>query len=440
MTTYGHLSPDGREYVITDPRTPRPWVNVVANPRAGFVVSQTGSGFSFLENSQLAVVTRWQQDLVEDVSGKFLYVRDAGNGDVWSLSPAPCWAPFDSFVCRHGLGYTAFGTSHAGIEAEWTLFCHAEETVEIWRVTLRNASDRPRTLRLWGFLEWCCGVAPAPRREFGKLFLETRFDAPRGAIVARSHMWDVPSARFGHWNTSFPYASAFATSGAVVSAQGDKEGFLGRYGGLRAPAALFGKGGEPAFGRHEDPIAALEVEVVLAPGEARTLGFALGSAESDDAAAALAARFARDERERSRARGGDRRLARAARRAPDGDTRPHVRCARERLDALPGDLRAALGALRLLPAERRVRLPRPAPGLAGLPDDRPRALPRPDPAARGPPVRGRVRPALVAPAHGAGPRHEDDGRPPVARVRRGELREGDGRVLRPRRRGAIPRR
>ena len=105
---YGHFSEDGREYVITDPRTPRPWVNVVANPNAGFVVSQTGSGFSFLENSQLAVVTRWRQDLVEDLSGKFLYVKDADSGDLWSLSPAPTWALFDAFACRHGLGYTTF--------------------------------------------------------------------------------------------------------------------------------------------------------------------------------------------------------------------------------------------------------------------------------------------------------------------------------------------
>ena len=98
---YGHFSEDGREYVITDPRTPRPWVNVVANPRAGFVVSQTGSGFSFLENSQLAVVTRWRQDLVEDLSGKFLYVKDPegeDGKDLWSLSPAPVWASFDSFA------------------------------------------------------------------------------------------------------------------------------------------------------------------------------------------------------------------------------------------------------------------------------------------------------------------------------------------------------
>ena len=288
---YGHFSEDGREYVVTDPRTPRPWVNVVANPRAGFVVSQTGSGFSFLENSQLAVVTRWQQDLVEDLSGKFLYVKDAESGELWSLSPAPVWAPFDSFACRHGFGYTAFETARSGIEASWTLFCHADEAVEMWRVSLRNASARPRKLILCAYLEWGCGVAPSPRREFTKLFLETRFDAGRRAVVAQNHMWDVPSPRYGHWNTSFPYVSAFATSESVASAHGDKAAFVGRYASLRAPAALLGTGGVPAFGRHEDPIAALEVEVVLAPGESRPCGFALASSESEEAALALSSRF-----------------------------------------------------------------------------------------------------------------------------------------------------
>ncbi|MGZ6972145.1 MAG: GH36-type glycosyl hydrolase domain-containing protein, partial [Thermoanaerobaculia bacterium] len=253
------------------------------------------SGFSFRENAQLAVVTRWRQDLVEDLSGKFLYVKDAESGDLWSLSPAPVWAPFDSFACRHGLGYTSFETSRSGIEAKWTLFCHAEEAVEVWRVSLNNTSGRPRRLRLCAILEWCCGVAPSPRREFGKLFLETRFDARHRAIVARNHMWDVPSERFGHWNTSFPFVSAFSTSEAVVAAQGDKAAFQGRYGSLRAPAALLGKGGPPAFGRHEDPIAALEVEVALAPDDARTIGFVLATSESEETAAALGDRFTKNE-------------------------------------------------------------------------------------------------------------------------------------------------
>ena len=439
---YGRFSDDGREYVITDPRTPRPWVNVVANPRAGFVVSQTGSGFSFLENSQLAVVTRWQQDLVEDVSGKFLYVKDAEDGGVWSLSPAPVWAPFDSFACRHGFGYTTFETARAGIETEWTLFCHAQEMVEIWRVALRNASGRPRRLRPVGRTSSGAAASRPPRGGSSRSSSSRRASTPRAAPSSRATTCGrcLRSAT-GTGTRAFPYASAFATSGEPVSALGDKAAFLGRYGGLRAPAAIFGKAGASAFGRHEDPVAALEVEVVLAPGETRTLGFALASAESEDAAAGLAARFTKAEESgpalQAVVEGWRARLA--AHR--DGDSGPGAGRARERLGPLPGDRGAALGPLRLLPAERRVRFPRPAPGLAGLADDRSRPLPR--------------RRSGSTPAHqfadgsvyhwwhplteqGHVTKMTDDFL--WLAVRRGELHRETGRLLHPRRRGAVPRR
>src|SRR5450631_3079949 len=170
---YGHFSADGTEYLITDPRPPRPWSNVIANERVGLAVSHTGSGFSWIDNSQLGTVTRWQQELASDRSGKFVYVRDAGDGSLWSLSPSPVWAPLERFACRHGMGYTVFETAIHGIQSRWTLFCDDTATVEMWKIELRDTSGRKRRLELCGFLEWCCGVAPAPRREFGRLFLET---------------------------------------------------------------------------------------------------------------------------------------------------------------------------------------------------------------------------------------------------------------------------
>ncbi len=279
---YGHFLADGSEFRITDPRTPRPWVNIIANPRMGLAVSQSGSGFTWVDNSQLAVITRWQQDLARDSSGKFLYVRDADSGEVWSLSPAPVWAKYDRYACHHGLGYSTFVTEFAGIRAKWTLFCHASETVELWRVELENLSDRSRRLELCAFLEWCCGVAPSPRREFHKLFIETEFDPRRGAIFARNRMWEMPSKRYGHWNTDFPYASALACTEPVFSAQGDKAAFLGRYGDFRSPEALQQDVWQPAFGRHEDAIAALRSVVELRRGQRRRLGYALAVGESRD--------------------------------------------------------------------------------------------------------------------------------------------------------------
>jgi len=284
---YGRFTGDGPEYVITDPRTPRPWVNVIATPRLGLVVSQTGSGFTWIDNSQLGVITRWQQDLTQDASGKFLYLRDAETGTVWSVSPAPVWPAYARFACRHALGSTTFETEFDGIATRWTVFCHPDETVEMWRVELVNLGDRPRHLEACAYLEWNCGVAPSPRREFTRLFLETAFDPARGAVFAASHMWEVGSKRFGHWNTDFPYVAALACTERPDTAQGDKLGFTGRYGDLRAPQALAGGVWAPDFGRHGDAIAALRTPVALAPRATHALGYALVVAESRTRAEAL---------------------------------------------------------------------------------------------------------------------------------------------------------
>jgi cellobiose phosphorylase len=286
---YGVFSDDRREFVVTDPRPPRPWSNIIANPRIGLAVSQSGSGFTWVDNSQLAVVTAWQQDFAQDTSGKFLYVRDAVTGEIWSLSPAPVWADYDSFACHHGIGFTTFHTVCRGIEADWTLFVDAEAAVEMWRVELTNRSGRRRTLELVSYLEWCCGVAPAPRREFHKLFLETRFDPAHGIVLGSNHMWDVGSKRWGHWNTDFPYVAAFGTDLPVVSAEGDKAAFLGRNGTLRDPAALALPAWRGRFGRHEDPVAALRSRVILEDGATRRLGFALGIGATAEAASARVA-------------------------------------------------------------------------------------------------------------------------------------------------------
>ncbi|HRX85388.1 MAG TPA: glycosyl transferase family 36, partial [Phycisphaerae bacterium] len=278
---YGHFTADGREYCIVDPRTPRPWVNMIGNPRVGLAVSQAGSGFTWIDNSQLAVITRWQQEFAQDSSGKFLYVRDADRGDVWSLAPAPCWPAYDKYLCRHGLGYSVFETTCQGIAARWTLFVDPRDNVEQWLIELTNTTDRARRLELCGFLEWNCGVQPSPRREFHKLFIETAYDGERRAIIARNHMWEVNSERYGHWNTDFPYVSAFACTEPIQAAQGDKGAFTGRNRGFDQPEALGEDTWQPRFGRHDDPIAALRTGIALPAGATRTVGFVLAVGDND---------------------------------------------------------------------------------------------------------------------------------------------------------------
>ncbi|MHC4609770.1 MAG: GH36-type glycosyl hydrolase domain-containing protein, partial [Planctomycetota bacterium] len=182
---------------------------------------------------------------------------------------------YTHYTCRHGIGYSTFVTQFDGVGGEWTLFCHPERTTELWLVELRNLSGRPRRLELCTYFEWCCGIAPDPRREFSKLFIETWFDEERSAVFAGSHMWDVPSERRGHWNTDFPYCAALSATIPVVAAEGDKGAFLGMYNGLKTPEALGRPEWKQCFGRHEDPIAAMRSVITLEPGQCRRLGYAL---------------------------------------------------------------------------------------------------------------------------------------------------------------------
>ncbi|MCB9850001.1 MAG: glycosyl transferase family 36 [Phycisphaerales bacterium] len=288
---YGHFLAEGREYCITNPATPRPWVNIVGNQRMGFAVSQTGSGFTWIDNSQLGVITRWQQEFAHDASGKFIYARDADRDEVWSLTPAPCFVDFDNYACRNGLGYSVFETEYNNVASRWTMFCDPTDTVELWLVELTNNSDRARRIELCSFLEWNCGVSPSPRREFHKLFIETSFDPERGCIVARNHMWEVPTERHGHWNADFPYVSAFAATEPVQAAQGDKAAFLGKNRGFAAPAALTQDIWQPRFGRHDDPIAAMRHVIAIPAGESRKIGFVLAVSESNDDLGTLLDRY-----------------------------------------------------------------------------------------------------------------------------------------------------
>ena len=283
---FGRFESGGKIYAITDPGTPMPWVNVVSNGRFGFVVSQNGGGFSWLDNSQLNALTRWEMDLVRDAWGKHLYLADRETADVWSLAPAPCHAKYDSYRCEHSQGWSAFHTDRAGIRASWTMAVAPRDPVEVWLVTVTNTSDRPRSLRISSYFEWCCGVAPDAKREFHRLFFTLRHDPERRAIIATKNMWDVPArTEKEHWNRPWPYVVAHAMGGTHLDnplAIGDKSTFLGRYGQAARPAAMTQP--EPAvdgFGRFGDPSASLGGDFKLAPGESATITYAIVATQSE---------------------------------------------------------------------------------------------------------------------------------------------------------------
>ncbi len=293
---YGHFDPSGRAFHITDSATPAPWSNVISNGHYGIVLTHNGGGFSFLDDAQHNVLTRWEMDLVRDCSGKFLYCTDLDSGKLWSLAPAPCRPAYDSYECIHTLGASTFKTRCDGIDAEWTLAVASADNVEVWLVKLTNVTDRPRRLRIASAMEWCCGVAPDSKREFHKLFFTTHYDAKRRAAVATKNMWDIPSKlERDHWNKPWPYVAAHAVSGVRFDreiAVGDKAAFLGRYGSFTAPQALARPPAEPVgFGRFSDSMAALGGELTIPARGSATLHFVIAVSPTEAETLALVDKY-----------------------------------------------------------------------------------------------------------------------------------------------------
>lgn len=275
---YGHFTADGRAFEITDHRTPMPWTNVICNGRYGLIVSQNGGGFSWFDDAQHCVLTRWEMDMVRDTHGKFLYLSDLESQDVWSLTPAPTWQEIKNYSCTHAVGATYFkGESHE-IASEWTLTVHPSEQAEVWLVKLTNKSSKPRKLRLMSYFEWTCGVAPDAKREFHRLFFTTSHDPKRRAVIATKNMWDIPPKHERHhWNQPWPYVAAHMVAGMKFErdiALADKTAFLGRYGQSFKPEAMTRSNpGDGRFGRFGDAAAALGGDFTLQPGQSVSLHY-----------------------------------------------------------------------------------------------------------------------------------------------------------------------
>ncbi len=289
---YGHFDETGRAFTITNPATPMPWANVICNGRYGLVISHNGGGFSWLDDAQHNVLTRWEMDLVRDSAGKHLFLSDLDSGHTWSAAPAPTFPAFDEYACTHTMGATTFVTRAHGVRASWTLTVAPDDAVEVWRVSLTNTSERPRRLRVSSSFDWCCGVAPDSKREFHRLFFTTKHDPARRAIIATKNMWDIPpKSEREHWNQPWPYAAAHALCGLPQSnhfAIADKSMFMGRYTPITTPKAM--QGPTPAsggFGRVGDAAAALGTDITLAPNQTLSFHYLLAIAPDEPATLAL---------------------------------------------------------------------------------------------------------------------------------------------------------
>lgn len=281
-TKYGSFSPDGREYHIFSPRTPKPWVNVVSNGKFGFVVSQTGGGFSWDTHSEFNRVTRWHQDMIQDNWGKYIYVKNNKTGEIWS----PTWMPVktepDSYLCRYGFGYAVFETVFKEIKITLTMFVPENDSIEIWDVKIENRSSETADLSLFTYFEWVLGSSSDFHREFHKTFIETSFDEKINGIKATKRLWEIPLGDRGHWNIEYEYDGYFSSSRKAVSYDADKESFLGQYGSLQMPDGLNAAELGRKTGKWNDSVACLRIDLNAAPTETEDTAFFLGIVKRGD--------------------------------------------------------------------------------------------------------------------------------------------------------------
>jgi cellobiose phosphorylase len=275
-TKYGYFTEKGREYVITNHRTPRPWINVISNGNYGLVISQVNGGFSWITHSNLNRLTRWSQDLIQDNWGKYIYLKDEESGIYWSPTIQPVLKEVDEYSCRHGIGYTVFKSRYQNILANLRIFVPFDHDLEIWTLNITNLSERPRKLGIYTYLEWCLGVAPDNHREFHKTFMETEFDEKKQIILARKRLWEIPSPQ-GHWNTDWKNIAFFACDESINSFECDKEHFIGSARTLANPVAVETGNLSRTQSKWNDSVASLHLLVSIPSSGEKELHFFLGA-------------------------------------------------------------------------------------------------------------------------------------------------------------------
>ncbi len=265
---FGYFDDANREYVITSPKTPYPWINYLGTNGFFSLISNTAGGYMFYRDARLRRITRYRYNNVPiDMGGRYFYINDGGT--VWSPSWSPVKTPLDSYTCRHGMGYTVIKGEKNGLECEVTFFVPVNDNCELQKLTLTNKSDKAKSFNLYSFIEWCLWDANDDSTNFQRNFSTGEVEVHGSTIFHRTEYKE----RRDHF--------AFYHANAEISGfDTDRGSFIGLYNGFGDPDVVTADMSKNSMALGWSPIASHRISVTLEPGEAREIIFQLGYIEN----------------------------------------------------------------------------------------------------------------------------------------------------------------
>ena len=266
---YGKFDDKRREYVITRPDTPLPWINYLGCEAYFGIISNTAGGYSFYKDARLRRITRYRYNNAPfDMGGRYIYLRDSASGEFWSPSWMPTRHKAQGYSCRHGMGYTTIGSTYGGIEARTRYFVPMGENLEIWQLTVTNRRKKPAKLSVFSSIEFCLWDAWDDQTNFQRNFSTGQVEVDDGVIYHKTEYRE----RRDH----FAY---FACSEKLAGFDTQRDTFLGAYRGWDDPAVVESGRSANSVAHGWAPIGSHHVKISLRPGESKQIVFLLGYQE-----------------------------------------------------------------------------------------------------------------------------------------------------------------
>jgi cellobiose phosphorylase len=263
---FGRFDDDAREYVISRPDTPLPWINYLGCEEFFGIISNTAGGYAFFRDARFRRLTRYRYNNVPlDSGGRYLYVRDAATGLFWSPSWQPACRELEEYRCRHGLGYSVIGSRHDGIEVETLYFVPLGETLEVWRTRVTNDRDQVAQLSLFSAVEFCLWDAA-----------DDATNLQRNLSIGEVHVDGGVIYHTSEYRERRNHVAYFACSAELAGFDTQRESFLGPYRGWDRPLAVEVGRSSDSVAHGWAPCGSHHVELTLDPGETRELIFLLG--------------------------------------------------------------------------------------------------------------------------------------------------------------------